>query len=225
MHRPLGTRSLGERLAARGVAALVASGAELLLLDEPTNHLDFDSLDVVEAALPPVRGDPRGRHARPPHCSRPSAVDRVLEVRGGTRPGGGYAGATDRCRVRTGAAALSGARRAGRRRRRAGPARRPRRALCGEEPSSQALGHLRAAPAAPSASRASGCPAGQIALEVAEQLGQLLRGSRRDGAWRAVALQRVASSAGSGPGRAPDPEVDPARDRGRPARRTFSATL
>ncbi len=39
-----------------GLAALVASGANLLILDEPTNHLDIDSREALEAALQSFEG-------------------------------------------------------------------------------------------------------------------------------------------------------------------------
>ena len=48
-------RALGEplprRAHARGLALLMASGANLLVLDEPTNHLDLPAIEQLESAL------------------------------------------------------------------------------------------------------------------------------------------------------------------------------
>ena len=84
-------------------------------------------------------------------------------------------------------------------------------ALCGEEPSSHSSGASGSPGSA--ASRFSGWSAREAVLEVGDQLGELVEevvGHRLP----AVALEHLRGHR-VGAGRAPDAEVDPARDTGR----------
>ena len=71
VERPCATLSPGERTRAH-LAELMARGVNCLVLDEPTNHLDLEAIEELETALAGLRGNARGRLARPRASSRPS---------------------------------------------------------------------------------------------------------------------------------------------------------